>query len=57
VYDPVFGAISSVSMAAVVTTLGGSVGKVAILMFGVVVLGAVITALTAVTFTLKLDMF
>jgi len=36
VYDPVFGAVSSVSTAAVVTTLGGSVDKVASLAFGVV---------------------
>jgi len=55
VYDPVFGAVSSVGMAAVVTTLGGSVDKVAVLAFGAVVLGAVIMAFTDVMFALSLD--
>jgi len=57
VYDLVFGAVSSVSTAAVVTTLGGSVDKVAVLAFEAVVLNAVITALTDAIFASKLNAF
>ena len=57
VYDWVFDAVSSVSTAVVVTMLGGHVDKVAILTFGAVVLSAIITALTAITFALKLVVF
>ena len=57
VYDPVFDAVSSVSTTAVVTTLGGSVDKVAVLVFGAVVLGAVITAFTDAMFASKLNVF
>ena len=57
VYDPVFDAVSSVSTAAVVTMLGGSVDKVAVLAFGAVVLGAVIMAFTDAMFASKLNAF
>jgi len=57
VYDLVFGAVSSVSTAAVVTTLGGSVDKVAVLVFGVVVLSAIIMAFMDAIFTSKLNTF
>ena len=57
VYGLVFGVGSSVNSAVVVTALGGNVVRVVILAFGVVVLNAIITALTAVMFAFKLDVF
>ena len=57
VYGLVFGVASSVNSAAVVTALGGDIVRVVILTFGAVVLDAIITALMAVMFTFKLDVF
>jgi hypothetical protein len=57
VYELVSGTVSSVSTAAVVTTLDGSIAKVAVLALGADVLNAVITAFTAVMFMFKLDAF
>jgi hypothetical protein len=52
-YELVSGVVSSVSAAAVITVLGGSVAKVAVLAFGADVLGAVITAFTVAIFALS----
>jgi hypothetical protein len=53
----VYGAVSSVSESVVVVSLGGNVVRVAVLMFGVVVLNAIITAFTAAILAFKLDVF
>ena len=57
VYKLVSGVASSVNSAAVVTVLGGNVGRVVVLVFGAIVLDAIITALMAVMFAFKLDTF
>jgi hypothetical protein len=49
--------VSSVGSAAVVTSLGGNVVKVAVLAFGAIVLDAVITVFTAAIFAFNLDAF